>query len=259
MFTRLFPFLFTLLLGGWCACRSDVSQPSVWAMRTEYTPSVADTGHWFPLNELLGKLEPERHPEFVRLPAPYAARADLYLRREACEAFIRMAQAAQEEGIVLRVLSATRSFTHQKGIWERKWKERTRAYPDTVRRAQSILEYSAMPGASRHHWGTDVDLNSLKNEDFEVGGPHERVYVWLRQNAHCFGFCQPYTPLGANRPMGYREEKWHWSYLPLAALMLQQYADQVTDSALTGFAGAKTAATLKVVKNYVAAVDAECR
>ena len=31
------------------------------------------------------------------------------------------------------------------------------------------MNYSAMPTASRHHWGTDVDINSVDPEDFETG------------------------------------------------------------------------------------------
>ncbi len=259
MHFRLFILPSVLLLGDLCGCQSSTVPPPPAASRVASAPLPTDTGRVFPLAELLGKFDPKTHPDFVRIPAPYATRADLYLRREAADAFIRMARAAQGDGIALRVLSATRSFAYQKGIWERKWNDRASARPNAVQRAQSILEYSAMPGASRHHWGTDIDLNALENSAFEAGGPHEKVYVWLRHNAHRFGFCQPYTPLGPERPAGYREEKWHWSYLPLAAPMLRQYAAQVTDSLLTGFAGAETAIPLGIVQNYALGVSAECR
>lgn len=257
MAARLFLLPFVLLLGA--GCPSSSTPPPVATSRMASAPLEADTGRMFPMAELLGKFDPTTHPDFARIAAPYATRADLYLRREAADAFARMARAAQGEGIALRVLSATRSFPYQKRIWERKWNDRAATQPNPVQRAQSILEYSAMPGASRHHWGTDIDLNALENSAFEPGGPHERVYTWLRHNAHRFGFCQPYTPLGPERPTGYREEKWHWSYLPLAAPMLRQYAAQVTDSLLTGFSGAETAARLGIVRNYVLGVSADCR
>ncbi|MCS6928802.1 MAG: M15 family metallopeptidase [Saprospiraceae bacterium] len=248
-----------LLSSAWLGCGPDSSSSaSVEQRNTRSSPSV-DTAFYFSLNELLGKFDPAVHPDFARIPAPYATRPDLYLRRKAVEALVRMAKAAQAEGINLRVLSATRSFSHQKDIWERKWYERANSMPDLVLRARSILEYSAMPGTSRHHWGTDVDLNSLRHEDFEAGGPHEKVYKWLCQHAHQFGFCQTYTPLGQNRAFGYREEKWHWSYLPLASPMLEQYVAHVTDSLLTGFAGAQTATSLKIIQHYVLGIDVNCR
>ncbi|MCS7035795.1 MAG: M15 family metallopeptidase [Saprospiraceae bacterium] len=259
MLSRLFFLSWVLLFGVLCSCQSGSVPPPAAEPQGVSALSTVDSGRAFPLAELLGQFDPARHPDFVRVPAPYAARADLYLRREAAEAFARMAQAAQADGIALRVLSAARSFAYQKGIWERKWNDRATTWPNFMQRAQSILEYSAMPGASRHHWGTDVDLNALENGAFEPGGPHEKVYTWLSQHAHRFGFCQPYTPLGPERPTGYREEKWHWSYLPLAAPMLQQYAARVTDSLLTGFAGAETAASLSIVQNYVLGINAACR
>ncbi len=50
-----------------------------------------------------------------------------------------------------------------------------------------------MPQASRHHWGTDVDINSVEPEYFE-SGQGLKEYTWLQENAWKFGFCQPYTP-----------------------------------------------------------------
>jgi len=49
-----------------------------------------------------------------------------------------------------------------------------------------------MPGTSRHHWGTDVDLFSLDNKFFE-SGDGKIWYSWMVQNAAKYGFCQPYT------------------------------------------------------------------
>ncbi len=240
------------LVGLWWACAPVAQEPA------PFFDERADTSVFSPA-ELMGKIDPSRDSAFVRIDPAFASRSDLYLRREAAEAFVRMARAARAEGIAIRAISATRTFEQQKVIWERKWRERAAAFPEPRQRALSLLEYSSMPGTSRHHWGTDVDVNALEDEAFRPGGAHERVYRWLRQNAHRFGFCQPYTPIGPRRLTGYREEKWHWSYLPLAAPMLAQYAAQITDGLIGGFAGAETAAELEVVKHYVLGVDAACR
>jgi len=49
-----------------------------------------------------------------------------------------------------------------------------------------------MPGTSRHHWGSDVDLYSLEDIDF-LKGNGKIIYQWLTDNAASYGFCQPYT------------------------------------------------------------------
>ncbi len=164
---------------------------------------------------------------------PYADRGGLYLLNEVYDAFVRMHEAARKDGIRLVIVSATRNFNAQKRIWERKWtgirrvdgQDLAQTVPDPIDRARIILRYSAMPGTSRHHWGTDIDINSVENAYFE--SPEGRkVYAWLAANARDFGFCQPYTAKGNDRPRGYEEEPWHWSYCPIARHYLQQYVQK---------------------------------
>ena len=115
-----------------------------------------------------------------------------------------------------------------------------------------------MPGTSRHHWGTDIDLNDLNNPTFEKGGTEEKTYLWLEKNAHTFGFCQPYTPKGAARPNGYNEEKWHWSYLPLSQKYLAQYLKAVQNDMIAGFKGAETAVKINAVGNFAGGINKAC-
>jgi len=207
-------------------------------------------------NYLLGKFDPAARPDFAAVGKPYADRAGMSLRREAFEAFQKMWKAAQREGVVLKIISSTRTFAQQKTIWEGKWARFAAEAPDPEARARKILEYSSMPGASRHHWGTDLDLNDLNNASFEAGGKHEKVYRWLSAHAHEYGFCQPYT---AGRPHGYKEEKWHWSYTPLSKPLLDQYEKTLTDASFSGFQGADVAARIQVVKHYALGINAACR
>ena len=220
----------------------------------------------FDLDYVMGKFDPAAHPDFARIESQYASREGMYLHREAYEAFLRMQAAAKKDGLELRILSAARNFDYQKGIWEAKWtgartvedgKNAAKAYPDPLARALKILEYSSMPGTSRHHWGTDMDLNALNNEYFETGYG-QRLYQWLVQNAPSFGFCQPYTPKGPDRPHGYNEEKWHWSYLPLARPLAQLAQEQLKDEMIQGFKGAEVATRIGVVQKYVLGIHAEC-
>jgi LAS superfamily LD-carboxypeptidase LdcB len=120
---------------------------------------------------------------------------------------------------------------------------------DLEKRAKLILLYSSMPGTSRHHWGTDMDLNSLENSYFD-SGEGLKIYQWLTTHAAKFGFCQPYTSKAAGRT-GYEEEKWHWSYWPLSKKLLSDYVKSVRYSDIKGFEGSKTAKSINAIEKYV--------
>lgn len=224
-----------------------------------------ETAQSFTKEELIGKFAPELRADFKQLPLEYTAgKPGLYLRDEAFEAFVRMREAAWNDGVRLTVISATRNFVWQKGIWEAKWNGTRESggvnvstIADPVERARAILRYSSMPGTSRHHWGTDIDLNSLDNVYF-ASGEGEKVYRWLTEHAYDFGFAQPYTAYSDGRTCGYQEEKWHWSYLPLSVLMLYAYTNEVTLSDIAGFAGSDTAAALDVINVYVLGINERC-
>lgn len=209
----------------------------------------------FTKDELLGKIIPSSHPDFLLIPEEHCSRGGIYLRAEALEALLSLIQAASDEGIELKVLSGTRPFGHQKSIWERKWaRTRYMGWPD-YEKAKDILTYSSMPGSSRHHWGTDVDLNSLENSYFESGEGAE-VYEFLKRCAKEFGFVQVYTSKEAGRT-GYEEEKWHWSFMPIASLMLEQYNKEIKSEDIRGFEGAGVADSIRIVRNYVNGISTE--
>lgn len=205
---------------------------------------------------LLGKFDPARHADFVTVGKPYSDKPGMTLRKETFEAFKKMFEAAQKEGVTLKIISSTRNFFRQKEIWEGKWARFAKDTPAAKARALKILEYSSMPGSSRHHWGTDIDLNELENYHFEKGGKYEKAYQWLTKHAHEYGFCQPYT---AGRPSGYKEEKWHWSYTPLSKPFLEQFEKNIHDADIKGFKGADTATEIGIVKNYVLGINNACK
>ena len=214
---------------------------------------------------LMGKFDPKKNPRFLKLSSQYASNSNMWLRKETCEAFKAMHAAAKQDGISLQVISATRPFFHQKQIWEGKWtgarkvegKDLSKTHPDAAKRALKILEYSSMPGSSRHHWGTDIDINALTNEYFEKG-KGKKEYDWLVANAPRFGFCQPYSPIDDARPYGYYEEKWHWSYLPISKNLTEQYKLRIKNEDVSGFAGSETAPQIDIVKKYVLGISQEC-
>lgn len=229
-------------------------------------PPVAYMAPRYDLDYVMGKFEPSEHADFIRIEARYADRSDRYMHREAYEAFVRMHDAAASEGIVLKIISAARSFQYQKGIWEKKWtgerlvngKDLSKTLPDPVARARKILEYSSMPGSSRHHWGTDIDINSLENSYFN-NGKGLKEYNWLKEHAYGYGFCQVYTEFGETRSTGYFAEKWHWSYIPLARELTDLAESELRDEMLCGFKGDEATRGIGIVKNYVLGIDVECR
>lgn len=214
---------------------------------------------------LMGKFVPSKDERFVKLSTTYASNASMLLRKEAYNAFKEMSTQAKAEGIQLKIISATRPFAHQKRIWEAKWngarkvegKDLSKTITNPVERALKILEFSSMPGSSRHHWGTDIDINALTNEYF-AKGKGKKEYDWLVINAPKYGFCQPYSPKDAQRPDGYNEEKWHWSYLPIAKELTEQYQLRIQNKDISGFAGAEVAGQVGVVEKYVLGINQEC-
>lgn len=184
---------------------------------------------------------------FVEI-APLYGYKDIYLRKATYRAFKKMYESALEDGIRLKIVSGTRNYEHQKRIWEGKWK---RFNSDSeLEKALKILNFSSMPMTSRHHWGTDIDLNNLNNEYFK-SGEGLKVYQWLKKNANKFGFYQPYTKKSRNGRTGYNMEKWHWSYMPLADKFLSYYNKHITDKDISGFLGSNLAANIGMVEKYV--------
>jgi len=216
---------------------------------------------------LLGRFDPLEHPGFVFIDQKYADKDSMTLQREAYEAFLQMAAAGEAAGHSFCILSATRNFDYQKYLWENKWYglfpvngniDACTAYPDELQRAKKILEYSAMPGTSRHHWGTDIDINELENEYFE-SGEGLQWYEWMRENAAKYGFYQPYTAYSDSRPFGYKEEKWHWTYLPLARRYTREIREIITDDMIDGFAGSEYSDRLHLVDRYILGIDPVCK
>ena len=214
---------------------------------------------------LLGKFEPAERGDFVLIPKEYTTLpSPMYLRKEAWDAFLLMHAAASLDSLDLKLASATRNFDYQAGIWDKKWTGETLVggqslaenIPDGFERFKKILEYSAAPGTSRHHWGTDVDIYYAIPSFFETS-KGKGIYNWLTVNAASFGFCQTYDAK-IERLTGYHEEKWHWSYLPLAKNFTDRYKTLIRESDLGDFLGAEYLAGQNVINDYVLSINPDC-
>lgn len=201
---------------------------------------------------LMGKFDYRIHPSFKKVPTQMSSK-EIYVQRETLEAFQRMHEAAKKDSIVLKIVSGTRSFNEQKSIWENKWKKAIVTQKTPKAAALKILEYSSMPSTSRHHWGTDIDINSVDGAYFRKG-KGLKEYQWLVANAPNFGFYQTYTSKEKGRT-GYSMEEWHWSYMPLSKNYLELYNTQITYKDIKGFTGCETAAEIDIIKYFVNGIE----
>jgi len=200
------------------------------------------------------------------------------LHYETVVSFLAMRDAAREDGIDLGIRSAYRDFDTQLLIWNRKWSGERPIYDragEPVDRAQlnefdlveTILFWSAVPGGSRHHWGTDLDLIDvaaippgytvqLLPAEFAPEGIFGKLNRWLEAHLGRFGFFRPYR---SDRG-GVSPEPWHVSYAPvsmpaLEALNLATLRRVLESSSLQG--KAQVLARLpEIYTRFLLAIDA---
>ncbi len=143
---------------------------------------------------------------------------------------------AKRHGFNLQLASGYRDFDQQLQIWNAKARG-LRPVLDTDEapieiqklankdRVFAILRWTALPGSSRHHWGTDFDVFDahaiggnyqlqLTRAETEAGGPFESFYIWLtcELNSQSSPFFRPYIKDHG----GVSPEPWHLSFRPLA-------------------------------------------
>ena len=149
---------------------------------------------------------------------------------QVADAFEKMRNAALIAGFDIKIVSAYRSYDRQTTIWNRKFKANKSKGLSPEENIKKIIEYSTLPGTSRHHWGTDIDIidgfkprkgDLLLTEKFHGNGPYAPLRLWLDKNAAKFGFVRPYT--NDFEREGFKYEPWHYSYAPLAIPMLKSY------------------------------------
>ena len=207
---------------------------------------------------LMGRFNPKTHPDFVKVDKKYHTKSEMYLMKETLEAFIKMRESAKQDGISLKIVSGTRNFDAQKRIWEKKYERNKNKGLNDIENIKEIMVWSSMPSTSRHHWGTDIDINGF-NEYFDGINPKaNKEYEWLKENASKFGFCQTYTEKKeGGRLTGYNEEKWHWSYMPIAKQLLEDYRKLINYSDIKGFSASEFSQELNIIEKYVFGIECE--
>lgn len=174
------------------------------------------------------------------------------LHKSVIAPFQALQEAAAMQGYDLQVASAFRSFERQLVIWNAKARgDRPvldeQGQPFNIKNLSekdkvfAIMRWSALPGCSRHHWGTDMDIwdsaavpldyvLQLSPDEYQRGGPFHSLSCWLEEHAEAFGFSRPY----AIDRGGVAPEPWHLSYAPVAqvfeAKLDTQYICKILDN-----------------------------
>lgn len=165
-------------------------------------------------------------------------------------AFLELRSAAARAGLDIEITSAFRDFGAQQRIWDMKYRGERPLYDPSgeVRDhaslsedelVEAILCWSALPGASRHHWGTELDLIDraampdgyrvqLLPAECEPGGVFHDLHCWLDANLAQHGFFRPYDTFRG----GVRPEPWHVSFAPVSVPALQSLTREVLVSAI---------------------------
>lgn len=163
-------------------------------------------------------------------------RVNQLIHKQVLTPFLDLQEAAKNAGFAIKICSAYRSFDRQLLIWNGK-ASGMRPVMDPFgkpiniqalspwQKIQAILRWSALPGASRHHWGTDFDIFDAKAmpegykiqltpEEVQGDGLFAPMHDWLDSYIDS-GQTDFYRPYAVDKG-GIAPERWHLSYRPLA-------------------------------------------
>jgi len=152
------------------------------------------------------------------------------LQPEVFKQFKKMQKAALKSGIKIKIVSGYRSYQRQLKIWNKKYNKYILEGFSPEETVHKIIEYSTIPGTSRHHWGTEIDIIDAKvkmpskllvETNYSINGVYSKLNNWMKKNAKKFGFYLVYT--NSNNRKGFKYEPWHYSYKKLSKPMLHQF------------------------------------
>ena len=177
------------------------------------------------------------------------------LQSEAALAFGTLQEDARQAGFDLAIASSYRPFARQLAIWNGKASGARPVYDDQgqevpvgqlspTEHLHAILRFSAIPGTSRHHWGTDLDVYDagavapdyqvqLSVQEVEAGGLFDPLHRWLDERiaaGESQGFYRPYD----RDRGGVAPERWHLSYAPLSVTCATQWCSEMLLSCWDG-------------------------
>jgi D-alanyl-D-alanine carboxypeptidase len=128
------------------------------------------------------------------LPSTYGSG----LTNTTLQAFNKMKEAAQKEGLNIYISSGFRSYQKQKTVYNNYVARDGKVAADT---------YSARPGYSEHQTGLSFDVNTISSAFDDT-----KEAKWLSENCYKYGFILRF-PKGKDSETGYIYESWHFRYV----------------------------------------------
>ena len=147
-------------------------------------------------------LEEDFKPENIITVTNEYTRDTARLNKLAYENFVKMADAAKEEGLTLKITTGYRDYYFQRTLYNNYVRS------DGVKLADT---YSARPGFSEHQLGYSADLTNKNIVGFDKF-EYTEEYKWLQDNAYKYGFIMRY-PKDKEYITGYQFESWHYRYV----------------------------------------------
>ena len=151
---------------------------------------------------------------------------------EAYLKFKQMQNDAKKEGVEIQIVSGYRSYQKQKDIWNNKYNKNYENEIFGVKNINRIIQYSTLPGTSRHHWGTDIDIidkrfvpkgDLLIEQNYSENGIYSQLLSWMKKNSKKYGFYLVYD--NSPKRKGFKFEPWHYSYKPLSVTFLRRFIE----------------------------------
>ena len=151
---------------------------------------------------------------------------------EAYLKFKQMQNDAKKEGVEIEIVSGYRSYQKQKDIWNNKYNKNFENGILGIKNISRIIQYSTLPGTSRHHWGTEIDIidkrfipkgDLLIEKNYAENGIYSQLFSWMRKNSKKYGFYLVYDD--SPKRKGFKFEPWHYSYKPLSVIFLRRFIE----------------------------------
>ncbi|CAH9058932.1 hypothetical protein PSECIP111854_02302 [Pseudoalteromonas sp. CIP111854] len=165
---------------------------------------------------------------------------NIYVHKDIIDDLNMLSSAAKRDGFELRIASSYRGFERQAAIWNAKFAKQRPVYDingqevdlsklDEQAKCEAIMLFSALPGGSRHHFGSDLDIYAanclapnqnlqLEPWEYQLGGPFAEFSNWLDEHLQTYSFFKPYNCYQG----GVAQEPWHISHQRVAK-QLEQY------------------------------------
>lgn len=148
------------------------------------------------------------------------ASGNLQLDTRIIDAYKQMIEAAKNDGVPLKLISAFRTYQGQENLFNNKVNQYINRGYSRDKAKELAAQYVAPPGTSEHLTGLAVDLISPDwynyNSDLNSNFEKTKQFEWLYNNCARFGFCLRY-PKDKVSITGYNYEPWHYRYVGVEA------------------------------------------